>query len=246
MMSAFLKLRLHPVLFLTLLIALVFTLGFAHADTLRVKVRPDEEVRFQASTSGTTRVSVVADRILKIIQSDSNFEMVNDEGTGDIFLRAVAPTAEEETGYLVTEAGHTIAFRMVPSKRVDMQTVLITIVGAPGKKSNASSSAPSANSPFVVDGGGSAGGNRIAGLVSSTRQAIAKQIGVKSVSKQRVGTLGTVKSGGLVAIIKVAAAPSGTPPSPQSFYRSSKTLAVWVDDVVHMGKVWVVVVESAK
>lgn len=234
---------------LTSFLVLVSTAMFSAADTLRLKVRPDEQVRFSASLTGTTRVSVVGDRIVKIIQSDSNFEMVNDEGTGDIYLRAISETSQEETGYLVTEGGHTIAFRMVPSKRVDMQTVLITLVGVSTSSAslNSKTGATTPKSAFVVDGGGStSGAGRIGQLVGMTREAISEKVGLKSAGANKLGMFSTFSKGGLRAKIIVASAPSGARPLPQKFYTSNRTLGVWVDEVVTNGKVWVVVVESIK
>ena len=111
-------------------IAVVFSSVCALAETTRVRTVPDGEVRFNASINGPTRISVVGDRISRILQTDSAFEMVNDEGTGDVFLRFSGGELARENGYIVTESGVTIAFAMTPRPDLDMQTVLITVQGS--------------------------------------------------------------------------------------------------------------------
>ena len=71
---------------------------------------PDDTVSFSVSSTNVTRISIKGDRIRRIVNDESAFEMMNDEETGDIFLRAVGPATEGERGFLVTESGITIGY----------------------------------------------------------------------------------------------------------------------------------------
>ena len=65
---------------------------------------PDDTVSFSVSSTNVTRISIKGDRIRRIVNDESAFEMMNDEETGDIFLRAVGQATEGERGFLVTES----------------------------------------------------------------------------------------------------------------------------------------------
>ena len=233
--------------FIVALIAFIcFSAISATADTIRIATRPDQNISFDASVTGPTRISVVNHRISKILQSSSNFEMANDESTGDVFLRFAGGQPTSESGYIVTESGHTIGFTMNPKTELDNHTVLITLRGvssAPGGREQSTASADGAG--FVVNSGGS-GASRTANLVSFTRQAYAARIGDRLASGQRVGSFASYSSGGLIARISVASAAGGQIPVERQFYRSSRTLAVYVDRVISGGKVWVIVVEDTR
>ena len=227
------------------------TASAVFADTVRLKARPDAQVRFDASISGPTRISVVGDRIAKILQSSSSFEMVNDESTGDVFLRFAGGQPQAESGYIVTESGHTIAFVMEPKTQVHTQTVLITLVGV---TSSAASSAGASRagkddvSGFQVNTSGkyTGGGGRAGDLVQFTKRSFAAKIGTRSPARLRRGAHGTYSQNGLRARIVVASAKTNRPPNPHTFYRSKRTLAVWVDERVQGDKVWVIIVEAAR
>lgn len=215
------------------------------AETVRINTRPDGNVTFDVSVSGPTRISVTDNRISNILQASSNFEMSNDEDTGDVFLRFAGGQPSEESGYIITETGHTVGFVMRPKMDLDNQTVLITINGIPPSGGAHAASAAADDTPgFVVDGGSGGASSRTAQLVDVTRHAFASKIGLRSAGDQKVGAFGSVTSGGLIAHIQVASAPNSIPPLAQNFYRSSRTMAVFVDDVVSSNKVWVVIVES--
>jgi hypothetical protein len=230
-------------------LALPLSVLAAFADTVRKTTRPDGQISFDVSVVGPTRISVVGNRIAKVLQSSSNFEMVNDEGTGDVFLRFAGGQPSRESGYIVTETGHTIGFVMDPKTDLETQTVLITLSGVTTQSSTRSaggaSAAPSTSPGFAVNSGG-AGGTRTARLVQFARQAHAARIGTRSPSGQRVGAYRNYSAGGLTARISVASAPGNQPPAERQFYRSSRTLAVFVDRVVAGGKVWVIVVEGSR
>ena len=214
------------------------------AETVRINTRPDGNVTFDVSVSGPTRISVTDNRISNILQASSNFEMSNDEDTGDVFLRFAGGQPSEESGYIITETGHTVGFVMRPKMDLDNQTVLITINGIDQPDAVQAASSPSGDDlGFVVDAGGGAS-SRTSQLVDLTRQAFASKVGLRSAGDQKTGAFASFTSGGLIAHIQVARAPNAVPPLPQNFYRSSRTMAVFVDDVATNNKVWVVIVES--
>ena len=89
---------------------------------------PDDTVSFSVSSTNVTRISIKGDRIRRIVNDDSAFEMMNDEETGDVFLRAVGPAAKPERGFLVTESGITIGYSFkVVAKAVE--PVIIEVKG---------------------------------------------------------------------------------------------------------------------
>jgi len=235
--------------YLAFLTAVLFAAGFAlitlsspaNADTKRV--RPDGHISFDASISGPTRLSVRDGRISKIIQADSQFEMVNDENTGDVFLRFSGVTPETESGHIITESGHTIGFTMRPSDRIDNQTIIIDLIGvqSAAAQQEAADAARAddtvAASGFAVSEGGA---TSFSGSLSRfVRAAIEAKIGRRHAGSHRSGR-GTYTSGSYRATIRSVAAANARP---QSYY-SSKSLAVWVDDVATGGRRWVIIVEA--
>ncbi len=228
------------------LMVMLLSWSQAAADTVRLTTRPDQNISFDASVTGPTRISIVGHRISKILQSSSNFEMVNDESTGDVFLRFAGGQPTSESGYIVTETGHTIGFTMNPKTELENHTVLVTLRGVSTSAAvSQQTNAPASSSGFAVNSGGS-GSSRTANLVSFTRQAYAARIGNRAASGQRVGNFASYSAGGLIARISVASARSGQIPAERQFYRSSRTLAVYVDRVISGGKVWVIVVEDTR
>lgn len=222
----------------------------AHADTVRLSTRPNAQVSFDVSVSGATRISVIGHRIANIRQSSSNYELFNDEDTGDVFLRFGGGQPERETGHIITESGHTIGFLMVPKVALETQTVLITLNGVPSKTTATNQpstgvAARAGDAGFAVNSGGNAS-SRTAKLVQFARQAYASRIGNRSPASLRAGEHRTYAAGGLTARILVASASGNQPPAERQFYRSSKTMAVFVDRVVYAGKVWVIVVEASQ
>lgn len=231
--------------FTLMIVLLVAWASDTLAETRRV--RPDGHIQFAASMDGPTRISVQGDRIKDVIQTDSQFEMANDEGTGDIFLRYVGDSEDPESGYLITEAGHTIGFKMTPRKSLEHQTILVQLVGvktAASQAKQANEAAGVSESGFAVSDGGS---DSYAGsLTQIVKELVATKIGRRSAAKYKSGaTVGSLRKAGLSARGFAVAVKSGTRPAPQSFY-NSRTLAVWVDDVIRGGKVWVVTVEKRK
>lgn len=224
--------------------------GSAVAETVRVRTAADGQIRFDVSVDGPTRLSVAGDRISKVLQSESAFEMVNDEGTGDVFLRFAGGPTDKEAGYIVTESGVTIGFVMTPKTGIEMQTVLITVTGRPSDRGSSAPSGFAVNSSLAAPATSSPVAeipkSRTERLVDFVRLAHARRIADRSAGTRRTGTHGSYASGGLRARISVASASNGRPPDPASLQSSNqRALAVWVDDNVDNGKVWVIVVEGS-
>ena len=91
-------------------------------------IEPDGSIVFVASTSEVTRVSVKGDRIRRIINDDTAFEMSNDDSTGDVYFRFSGTDPKRETGFIVTENGITIGYTLRPVSRA-VEPVIITIKG---------------------------------------------------------------------------------------------------------------------
>ena len=169
--------------------------------------------------------------------------MVNDENTGDVFLRFSGATPETESGHIITESGHTIGFTMRPSNRLDNQTIIIDLIGVQSAAAQqaaadaASADETVASSGFAVSEGSS---NSFSGSLSRfVRAAIEAKIGRRQAGSHRGGR-GTFVSGPYRATIRSV---EGAQVRPQSFY-SSRSLAVWVDDVTTGGRRWVIIVEA--
>lgn len=219
-------------------LVLSFLVSGAMVSAETIRVRPDGEIRFDYSVEGPTRLSVKGDRISKIIQADSQFEMVNDENTGDVFLRFGVGEPQNETGHIITEAGHTIGFTMRPNTRIQTQTILIELTGVPSAQAAVETSAASVEEAggFAVNEGGTS--SHSGALVDFVRKAIAAKIGTRSAGSHRQNQ--TYVSGAYRA--RILSVPSGSN-RPQSYY-SSRVVAVWVDDVSSGGRRWVVIVEN--
>ena len=229
-----------------LLCVIAALVGLATAASADVrKVRPDGHIKFVAAMEGPTRISVEGDRIKDIIQTDSQFEMVNDEGTGDVFLRFIGASPDPESGYIITEAGHTVGFTMTPRAGLDNQTVIIRLIGVE-RKSDSVVSADSGGSSSGFEVSHGSGSSYASGLTEVVRAAILEKIGTRQAGKYKSrSTVGTVRKGILTGRAFAVPALSGARPAPQSFF-TNRTLAVWVDDVPTSGKYWVVVVEQRR
>jgi hypothetical protein len=225
----------------------------AHAEQ-RLSIHADKKAVFHAAAGGVTRVSVTGDRIRKLIHDASSFETMNDEETGDVFMRYVGDQAKlvSETGHIITESGVTIAYEITPRISTEAETVVIEVIGgakkAAAEQGTATNAAPSQPPPFL-DASVDQGGGYSDGLVEFTRKVIVEHVGRKAPPKVSNGTVvAREKSGGLRARVLVAkVGASGGYVKPQSYY-SSKVVSVWVDHT-SLGpneRTWVVVVERAK
>ena len=224
-----------------LTIALIVLGAASSAETKRV--RPDGHISFDASVTGPTRLSIRDGRISKIIQADSQFEMVNDANTGDVFLRFSGVDPETESGHIITESGHTIGFTLRPNTGLANKTVIIDLIGVQSASEQQAAAAATAAENEVASAGfavSEGGGTSYSGALSRfVRQTIEAKIGRRSAGSHRSGR-GTYTSGAYVArILSVA----GAQVRPQSYY-NRRSLAVWVDDVISGGRRWVIVVEG--
>ena len=223
----------------------VSTTSLAMAGTERHKVRENGLVRFKASVSGITRVSVIGDRIASIVNDDqaSLYQVKNDEHTGDLFLRYVGPEEMpgKEGGYLVTENNRTIAFEILPIK-ASTQTVLISLEGVePLAASSGANPEGFADTSF----GGADG--FVASLTDATRQTIAKGIRKPYPSSGRNGALiFRHRIGEMIGEVRVAAAGKTARQVREQEFYGSKVLSVWVQkpSLAAGERSWVVVVRK--
>src|SRR6056300_440762 len=107
-----------------------FLVGTSGEAAQNLSVEPDGTIRFEASLSGITRLSIKGDRIRRLVNTGSDFEVTNDPETGDIFLRYIGVGYFEgsETGFIVSEAGVTIGYALRPVD-TPVEPVIITLVG---------------------------------------------------------------------------------------------------------------------
>lgn len=236
------------------LAGLISIAAFAAQAEQRLSIHPDKKAVFYAAAGGVTRVSVAGDRIRKLIHDASSFETMNDEETGDVFMRYVGDQAKlvPETGHIITESGVTIAYQITPRISADAETVVIDVIGgakkAAAEKGVVTPAAPAEPPPFL-DAAADQGGGYSDGLVEFTRKVIVEHIGRKAPPKVSNGAVvASEKAGGLRARVLVAkVGASGGYVKAQSYY-SSKVVAVWVDHA-SLGpneRTWVVVVERSK
>lgn len=218
----------------------------------KLTTRPNGTVRISASAGEVTRISVAGDRIRRVIKDDSQFQEMNDEATGDVFLRYAGDQAKlaPETGYIITERGATISYELTPKSGLGAETVIITVNGMPEQPTAGTGSG--ANPAGQRSGGfelaaGEGGGGYASSLVAFTRSAIDKHVAGRTVPSRGHGTVVASESGsGMRARVIVAAGGrTGRYVRPQDFF-NSKVLAVWVErnDLGPNSRAWVVVVEK--
>lgn len=233
----------------TMKLAAVLAAGLASAcpglaADQRFTVQEDGLVRFKASITGITRVSIVGDRVAEIVNDNetSVYQVRNDQNTGDLFLKYAGPDGmpEKEGGYLITEKGHTVAYEILPI-RAGTQTALITV-----RSNNPQPEVADAVSTGLAET--SFGGDGLAGqLTAATRETIKARI---NSPVPRGGSNGSLVSshrvGELVGEVRVASA-GGSPRQvrEQDFYRPG-VLSVWVQkkSLAARERSWVVVVRA--
>lgn len=235
-----------------LLIALSASAGFAEQ---KLNLGADKTASFWAAVGGVTRLSIEGDRIRKLVHDESAFETMNDEETGDVFMRYIGDQSKlvPETGHIITESGATVAYELKPKISAEAETVIIAIKGRPAKPASGtgvSTAAPAEEMPFLDETATSSGaGGYSDSLVAFTRKIIVEHIGRKAPPKASAGAvIATGRSGGFKAKVMVASGgAAGGLIRPQSYY-TPKVLAVWVDKPA-LGpneRAWIVVVEAAK
>ncbi|OUS06293.1 hypothetical protein A9Q96_09970 [Rhodobacterales bacterium 52_120_T64] len=201
-----------------------------------INTEADGYVTFYAATSGVTRVSVAGDRIRRIVNQDTQFEMVNDDETGDVFFRYIGENLTVETGYIITEQGITISFQMTPREGVPSQTVILTVKGGPEV---------SEESRFEVSGG--SGDSHASSLTAFVRKIILEKIGSRTPPSPNSRTAAIVMgASGMVGKVYSVKTTSPSPYlRPQTFYKDG-VLAVWMQPLAQRsaGRAWVIVVEK--
>lgn len=201
-----------------------------------INTKPDGYITFYAATEGVTRVSVAGDRIRRIVNQDTQFEMVNDEETGDVFFRYVGEGITAETGYIITEKGITISFQMTPRRGVTSQTVIVKVKGGPEVTEE---------TRFEVSG--TSGDSHTSSLTSFVRTIILEKIGSrKHPSSNSRNAVIVVRGSGIVGKVYSARTTASSPfLRPQTFYEDG-VLAVWIQPVSERsaGRAWVIVVEK--
>ena len=223
--------------------------ALAQAAEQNFSVQEDGLVRFKASVSGITRVSVVGDRIASIVNDDgtSVYQVKNDEQTGDIFLRYVGPSEmpDKEGGYIVTEKGYTVAYEVLPI-RSSTQTALIKIKPH-NEESHLADGPPNSGVGDFADTSFGAGDGYAAQLTAATRETIMKKIRSPAPKTGRHGTLvSSHRMGDLVGEVRVASAgKAGRLVKEQDFFKAG-VLSVWVQRKSLTGgeRSWVVVVRK--
>ncbi|WP_226554727.1 TraK domain-containing protein [Celeribacter naphthalenivorans] len=215
----------------------------------KLSVDPNGTVKIAASVNDVTRITVLGDRIRRIIKDETSFQEMNDETTGDIFLRYAGPKDKlvPETGYIITEAGTTIGYEITPKANLDAETVVINVKGQLAPQESRTSAGGSAPTGGFELAAGEAGGGYASQLVAVAKAAIDKHIGGKAAPNRGHGTvIASETSSGMRARVLVASGGSkGKYVRPQDFY-NSKTLAVWVqrNSLAPRQSAWVIVVEK--
>lgn len=213
--------------------------------------RPNGTVRISGSATDVTRISVSGDRIRRIIKDQSNFQEMNDESTGDVFLRygGAQDKLVPETGYIITERGVTISYELTPKANLGAETVVIQVNGVPDSPSALGVTASSASKapPVFELAAGDSGGGYSSGLVALAKATINKHIGNKAPPARKHGSQVASETGnGFRARVLVATGGSGGRYiRPQDFF-NSKVVAVWVErnGLGKNERAWVVVVEK--
>ena len=232
------------------LLALMTTV--AAADQ-RLSARPNGTVRITGSATDVTRITIAGDRIRRIIKDQSAFQEMNDEATGDVFLRYGGPQDKltPETGYIITEKGATISYELTPKLGLGAETVQISIAGSPAAATAGATGAARASGrraePAFELAAGEGGGGYSGSLVAFARSVINKHVGFKAPPSRAHGAVVASERGsGMRARVVVAAAGASTRyVRPQEFFRSG-VLAVWVERhaLNPRERAWVVIVEK--
>lgn len=222
------------------IIVLGILVGTTGNAAQNLTVEPDGTISFEASLSGVTRLSIKGDRIRRLVNTGSDFEVTNDPETGDIFLRyvGVGYFEELETGFIVSESGVTIGYALSPVEE-PVETVLITLIGVDPKLDEDKAS------DFA---GGFGYSDDIAEFTTSIVRDIAqKHVLGRQVPKGRDGkTVRRISGEGWSASLKIAVAgDTARLVREQDFYRAG-VLAIWVQkaQLAAGERSWVIVIEG--
>ena len=222
------------------LIALGLLVGTAGNAAQSLSVEPDGTIRFEASLSGVTRLSLKGDRIRRLVNTASDFEATNDPETGDLFLRyvGVGYFDEPETGFIVSESGVTIGYTLLPVE-APVETVLISLVGV-------DLAADDVETPDFADSFGYS--DDIAEFATNIiRDSAQKHVRDRQVPSGRDGkTIRHILGEGWRASLQIAVAGDDARlVREQNFYRTG-VLAIWVQNTQLAAgeRSWVIVLED--
>ena len=232
------------------MVCLSLGLSPATAENQRLTASADGHVTFHAAISGVTRVAIRDDRIRELVYAESNFEVKNDDTTGDIFLRYSGPGEGKDSGYIITESGNTISYTIEPRESF-IETVLITVSGgasAPRAAATPAPTPPAASAP-VVRTTRAASPKRKAAVspVDAFVSAVVSQ-GIEGTSppdrSRNNALVKRFKSDDYMAEVRVATARRDRVID-QSEYMKNGALAVWIaePDLKAGEKSWVLVVK---
>ena len=222
------------------LIAMVAILSATLANAGQTyAVMPDGEITFDVSITGITRVSFTNDRIRRVVHGDTDFEMTNDEATGDVFLRFVGIDPRNETGYFVTERGITIGYTLLPKDEA-VPPILITINGLEDQ---------SAPQDTAGDFGASVG---FSDSVATSMADIVRSVAAEYVLGREVPSgndgrrIKSKKGDGWIADVRIAVAgDDGRLVREQDFYKPG-VLAIWIaqSQLAPNQRTWLIVVKG--
>lgn len=212
--------------------------GAQAAQTLSVE--PDGSISFEVSTTGVTRISIKGDRIRRLVNTSSDFEVTNDPETGDLFLRYIGLDYFDtpETGFLVAESGVTIGYS-IHAVEAPVETVLISLVGVERDERKDETSEFSDAFGYTDD---------IAKFVTGVVRDVArKHVLGRQVPSGRDGRIvRQIEGEGWTAVLRVAVADQlPRLVREQEFYEAG-VLAVWVQKpgLAAGERSWVIVVEG--
>lgn len=218
-------------------VGLAGTAGAALAQQ-SISVRDNGKISIQASVTDVTRIGLVGDdRIRRIVKDTTSFQEINDEETGDVFLRYSGDQAKlvPETGFIITEQGRTIGYTLQPATNLGNQTILISVSGggaaAASSRNAAAGGAAPAKQSFQMEATSASGGSGYADtLVAFVRAAIVKHAyGRQAPNRADGAVIATVAGSGMRArIIVVSGGARGRELAERNF-QGQKTLAVWLE-----------------
>ena len=218
-------------------VGLAGTAGAALAQQ-SISVRDNGKISIQASVTDVTRISLVGDdRIRRIVKDTTSFQEINDEETGDVFLRYSGDQAKlvPETGFIITEQGRTIGYTLQPATNLGNQTILISVSGGGAAAASNRNAAPGGAAPvkqsFQMEATSAPGGSGYADtLVAFVRAAIVKHAhGRQAPNRADGAVIATVAGSGMRArVIGVSGGARGRELAERNF-QGPKTLAVWLE-----------------
>lgn len=216
----------------------------------RHNIRNNASLNLEAAATDVTRITITGDRIRRIVKDESFFDEMNDDITGDVFLRYSGDLddLQTESGYILTERGATIGYQLTPRQGRGPQTIIIAISGTP-EPEHAPTSADADDSGGFEMAAGEGGGGYAASLVALTKSAIDTHVIGRDAPRRPHGTaIATERAGAQRVRVRVAnGGRTGRHVRPQDFYTPT-TLAVWLErqNLGANETAWVVVVENSR